>query len=369
MAIMNKLGKVLVLDLLNTDNGTNFTFDDIVLHEPVPSVVPEGIRNTTLLVTPAAGSRLRNQQTVSYWRIDLDRIVPAAERIIPAVGITSTEQIVSLINNKYGLAIDNSDVLFESIDTSVLPMQYTIVANQYSYAFIGELEVTLDNGLIPLLQTLTKVNVPNLLTRGNTYAGAGSFYAVDGFVSIGGETIEADNLYKLTNSELEMSVGVIRGTQTQAGTAAIPMVNQIVEVPLAANQKWDLGIIFGITDPELRFGKGVLITDFYSLRVTVSWGEDYSVTFDLIDDAGTLFWQNNPFLVSWSPTLHQIPGTIGRSLIIDMKELTDKAFMGKNPSTQYSPLGVYEVSVEMKPKYTKQVQPLSANFIVSATTA
>lgn len=143
---LNKSSRALVLDLINADNSQNFAESDFIWGSPVAITGRSDGRNTALVISARPELGYAGTQTMFYNRLDLTQLfneVTLSFEDNPDA-YTNTSDIVELINSKYDLAMDESDVVFESLmREGDAPYTFTLTAKSGSYAYIGQVEFTL----------------------------------------------------------------------------------------------------------------------------------------------------------------------------------------------------------------------------------
>lgn len=142
----NRPSLELVFDLIVSANGTALQKADVVFGTPqafIPFESDPHKRNTRVVASAMLSetSRLRGKVTLSYRRLDLEDFVPEFED--QQVSVTSLPftayQILEQINARYGLALEESDIV-DAVYTQ-LAERYAIAADARSLAWIGELSI------------------------------------------------------------------------------------------------------------------------------------------------------------------------------------------------------------------------------------
>jgi len=128
--------KQALLNLINYDNQTSFTFDDIVFDAPN---VHNGNKNTTVVVTPHPDSSILGQKTVEYDRLPLSSLDVGALMFASTEQIT-TEKVLNLINEINHTNLLGLDVEFST--TTINPIhggyeEVVLTALPESYGWIG----------------------------------------------------------------------------------------------------------------------------------------------------------------------------------------------------------------------------------------
>lgn len=135
---LNQPSKQIVVALINRDNNTSFNLSQVDIDSV--STMPSGFaRNTSARVFSIPGSGFTpSEVTVYYNRLDLAHqwrnTVPVARATDP----TSTADLLSSLNNLYGLNITLDDVE----DSPYLGNPHTVIAKATSLAWIGSVDIT-----------------------------------------------------------------------------------------------------------------------------------------------------------------------------------------------------------------------------------
>jgi len=135
-----------VLGLINADNGQSFTLDQISISAPAVFVDETGVnpRNTQIVATALEGSGMAGTQTFRFTRLDLfDRSENAI--VIQLGEATTLEEVKAQVVQQLEVAdgevqLSVSEMpAFEDSDSAVIQL----VANESSYGYIGQIDVTL----------------------------------------------------------------------------------------------------------------------------------------------------------------------------------------------------------------------------------
>lgn len=133
---LNQPSKQVVVALINRDNNTSFTTSQIEIDQI--TVMPVGFaRNTSVRVSSLPGSGFTpSEKTVYYNRLDLAyqwrNTVPVARANDPS----STADLLTSINNLYGLNITLDDV----VDAPYEGSPHTVTAKADSFVWIGSVD-------------------------------------------------------------------------------------------------------------------------------------------------------------------------------------------------------------------------------------
>ncbi len=165
---MTKPGRELVIDLINHDNGLEFTPADLLLAAPAPTA--EGAsRNTSVVVTGTGTTRYVGPQTVTYNRIDLAEYLGRWISSIEIIDGGGFADVLDAINAAFDLSLTLVDIQPDTIPPGdVWPKTVTIAAQPGSYIFIGsfDLSLTPSSGEVPAQAILTVEGDPILTMEG-----------------------------------------------------------------------------------------------------------------------------------------------------------------------------------------------------------
>lgn len=127
-----------LLALINQDNQSNLTFDDVVFDTVLSS---DGTNNTQVTIRNVKNSE--DTVVVTYDRLQLSTVIPGPVYVTRSEGLDDTGDVRDAIAKHYAFVLDADDVVTEPIDASVTAV--TLKAASSSLAWIGELSVTLLN--------------------------------------------------------------------------------------------------------------------------------------------------------------------------------------------------------------------------------
>jgi hypothetical protein len=141
----NKPAEILLLDLVNRDNHTDVTFDDIefygIKHNPDHPHI-DTWRDTRIECNAVAGSPYYGTQFFTYARIDIGkyledygviRITPNNQKMI--------SDLLPDLNERFELALRAEDIIDADLGIYVPPFAVKIKPKEYNLAWIGELTV------------------------------------------------------------------------------------------------------------------------------------------------------------------------------------------------------------------------------------
>lgn len=145
----NKESAAIVLDLINEQHGTAFTPGQLALGEPVAG---DG-KVTTLTVSAKVGSGYRGAYSFSYNRVPLPEVPNLTEEVTHEVDITKFSDVVTFLNNQFGLNIGPDDVMIDGVDLTVEDPAYSsefdevktfnVTAKNKSLVWLGEAALSL----------------------------------------------------------------------------------------------------------------------------------------------------------------------------------------------------------------------------------
>lgn len=132
---LNQPAKDIVLALVNAANNASETFSTIAFG--LPEDTPVGsVKDTTLLVTPLNTNIRNGQRRIYYNRLDIATLFTGVPFNVVSNGAQTTHDLISSINEIYGLQLQQSDVLYEVLEEGAT--SHTLKMSPDSYAFKGE---------------------------------------------------------------------------------------------------------------------------------------------------------------------------------------------------------------------------------------
>ena len=156
-----------VLVLLNKSNGTRLTFNNIEFGTPRPYVGSASNRNTELEVISLATGGYQETVTVRYKRINLSdfSLIKPPTFVMPDEG--TVESVLKAFNELYGAALDSSDILGGLTvptvpDGTTEPATFVLKASPTSYAYRGEIHITLLPEELDLADIILTVDLDGL---------------------------------------------------------------------------------------------------------------------------------------------------------------------------------------------------------------
>lgn len=384
---LNKIGKDLVLDLLNKDNTLtltapltfqqiNFSLPQAIANptSPLQKRGPSGellYRNTRVLVTARPGAPFIGSKTIDYHRIDVDVLFRAPYRSLMGTGITSSLDLVPMLNNRFGLQLEAGDVVVEPIDTTTLPTTYVMKMTPECYSFRGQIEFELIADL-PDLDDLISVN----LLEGFHYAPAqeddvGNPHHVNGsgqlMVMFGQHSVPGASMLKSDNEELEVFLAAFDADIGNV-TPAMPVGRDFI-LEVGTDKRLALAFGCGLLS-ELR---GNDLVDMYTIELEITYNDSDSaekLVLDLKKDAnGQLVWGVSGGIADITNS-----AVLGKYMIQTVLDLTavTSVFWNSPKNAQDQFLGNYGIVFRAVPKraiYVNDIYSLSALAITGTQNA
>jgi hypothetical protein len=297
---LNKPSHELVVDLINTDNTTTFTYDNLIIDEVIPFSGTNGI-NTRARVIPEEGIPYSGFQYMHYRRLDLavemqpDEGSGDLEIMVPNDGFVDTYEVCERLNVTYALQLGSDDVVYAPLDLSTLPVTIDLVAKSTSQAWVGQRSITfvvgrpmysttfssttLDGFVMPS-SDVSSLTGPTASTNvAPTFSdGAGHLRLLSG----GNTTLSNVGFCVTTNGEVEVA-GAIRVTAVEV----IPDSDNTYTVTLGGTQNWyvwvSLGMLAETASLTAQYTPCVVITgpDGTSLMLMIEEQSDH--TFKLVN--------------------------------------------------------------------------------------
>lgn len=206
---LNKLGRDLILDIVNKTNASDITFAEVDFSTP-EIVAGAGIsRNTTVLVTALPNGRYKGERRVYYWRLPIQQVIGEEFRRFPMLGMpTNTLMIAQEINTRYNLRLTAEDIHVDPINELQKPFNVTIRIKPGSYAFLGEVTMQIVEPAVDLSDVITVNLLEGLYYPDDVDYRVGDLNFVqegNGLLYIG--AVNDTGLWVGNNGELEIASG------------------------------------------------------------------------------------------------------------------------------------------------------------------
>lgn len=296
---LNQQSDLLVLELINRANTATLvsplTFEQIKFSNP--AAITDGLegRNTRLTVSRVGAATNLDEVPVEYWRIHLGELFKGDNLLLPIIDVPTTiEELITALNNFHGLALSMDDVVDTPFDSSSFPVTVTLTAQATSYAFIGEVELTITQALDAIIVNaaldglklaeapiITVGEIQDLKENGDLHAGTG---------------LKPEDMLTISNSEVEIFVGSHR---RGAPNAYVTPVDNVYDISLTDDRLWSFTFGAALLDQT----RGTTLTELYDVSLTVSNGTD-EFTLDLVENEGSLVWsqaEQGPIIVDNAP--------------------------------------------------------------------
>lgn len=169
---LNKASKLLVLDAINLANLPNLPTPLLPtdLDMALPVAAAEGApANTYLTVTATETAPFQGSKSFHYTRLDLQLMLNGLNLTFrKETFYDSVMDLVQVLNQRYQLALDATDIVDGPIPNGVFPYVVAITAQPNSYGFTGQVELTLvaPEAEVPSNALLTVDGQPILTVEG-----------------------------------------------------------------------------------------------------------------------------------------------------------------------------------------------------------
>lgn len=163
---LNKPTPQLVLDLINSANGTSLTFTDVGFDLPVAHTADGQGRNTTVRVYALPDTHYEGEVQIDYRRLGMSDVISGDLFLVRIVGMTKIADVIAAINAKYMLQLGANDYVDATLPTFTgTPGEvkvFTLTAAAGSFAFIGSVSLSLKIPLISLPGILSTKSMTGL---------------------------------------------------------------------------------------------------------------------------------------------------------------------------------------------------------------
>lgn len=151
-----------LLDLINQDNGTTLTLDDLVFANPTPAApdVEGGIQNTAIKVFGVESKGFAGQFVFKYRRIDLARLFVGRDPVasVPA-GTALLADVLRSLSERHGIELPEAEFMWqppsEGSDVGIITPIPTSL-----YWAPTPLEVVLVEKMVDLATDITVASLP-----------------------------------------------------------------------------------------------------------------------------------------------------------------------------------------------------------------
>ena len=135
----------ILFDLINRKNGTNLRVQDFVISEPAVNINTATQTDTSVILTPIAGSGYYGTREVKYKRMDVDSVFGLMAMPTQPTTETTLYEYLSQINAFYGIHLKEEDIYDAPIpaydpEHPTAARTVTLVVKPTSYFFTGSYE-------------------------------------------------------------------------------------------------------------------------------------------------------------------------------------------------------------------------------------
>jgi len=143
----------LIVELFNLKHGTGYTSDQFVTS--LPSVGSVEGKNTDLILYGQQNTGLKGQVTVHYNRIAAHEILGNKDTLIFKSEETMVSDLLPLINEKYGVQIDKSEIIDAVLP--VLDVNNALDVQSFALTFKGSALVYFGSVVLNIQQARTDI--------------------------------------------------------------------------------------------------------------------------------------------------------------------------------------------------------------------
>lgn len=199
----NKPSAILVLDLINRDNGTNVTFDDIILYDIKKNNDGDPIRDTRIECKAVEGSPYYGTQFFTYSRVDIGKYLEDYGTIrIPPTGQKKISDLLPNLNERFELALEAGDIIDEYLGDYEAPFAVMIIPRAHNFAWIGKLEVVISDEGFELGNVLVNNKLNGLTGGGVTNQFDLSAYSMSYDFSMAKDYLKTITIGDISNEDL-----------------------------------------------------------------------------------------------------------------------------------------------------------------------
>lgn len=167
MDSLKKTSLEIALETISKSCGFELTKDDISIKDVVYQET--GHFNTKATLVPVPGRGYTEEIEFEYDRIDIGHLFLGVDvKVIPGNQKLVSDYLVA-INDKYGLYLDETDIVDGDISSGVPPFKFKLKIKEGNPAFYGEFDVIVideEKSLKPLLMKINGSRVNTILGKG-----------------------------------------------------------------------------------------------------------------------------------------------------------------------------------------------------------
>lgn len=130
-----------LVDIVNYNNGLNIQPGNVVFENMIPL---DGRRTQiTIRALPVSGgvAAYTGQKTFVYKRLHVDESFSDADKNLTIRNPDSTQSLLNILADRYGILIDTSDFIIESIPSGAT--SYVLKANPASLRWVGQTTIAI----------------------------------------------------------------------------------------------------------------------------------------------------------------------------------------------------------------------------------
>lgn len=154
-----------IFEAIETQNGVTLVRDEYTLGNPTVYEDPEGILNTSMVITAATPrSPYEGSVTVQYTRLNLADLAQLLPQPIRATGITTITDVINVLNKNHGMNLQGADLVAGAVTTLVDDTgDIELVAAANSPGWIGSVTLSFVKGNIDIAVATTVKTLPGLM--------------------------------------------------------------------------------------------------------------------------------------------------------------------------------------------------------------
>lgn len=133
-----------LLALVNSNNNTTFTFDDVEFSELTATAPDIEGRNTSIKMTAKPNRPVTGEITLTYRRVDIGVAYPAGfELVVDVNTLTTTHEVLAALITEHGVALDVGEVTNEPL--AVFPTSSILTISNASFVWAPGSELNINH--------------------------------------------------------------------------------------------------------------------------------------------------------------------------------------------------------------------------------
>lgn len=253
-----KTGKELILELVNAENSSAITEEQLVFGNPEAT---DAEQNTKLNLAAAADAPWNSFVDVNYDRLDLSTLFHGERAEVSVPKAATPADIICHLNYTYGTRFDVNEFTVTPVEDGELPELYKVEALANNLAYSGTFDVFVDLERMPLSARILKTDLNGFMYEDPSRPSWRNPVVTEGPLEVAG--LAYQKKWTVTNADLnvELLFYTNDGTMTYSDvtkTLTFSRANNFtyMGITLQPRESMTLAKLMEEYDVEVKIGKG-----------------------------------------------------------------------------------------------------------------